>query len=66
MTRVASGDPRMWIDIGADNRDADPLGPWMCFAECLADMRSVVATGDSAALMEKLSAAASGHGDPCQ
>lgn len=56
MTRVASGDPRMWIDICADNRDAI-LGALDEFAERLADMRSVVATGDSAALMEKLSAA---------
>ena len=56
MTRVASGDPRMWIDICADNRDAI-LGALDEFAERLADMRSVVATGDSAALMERLSAA---------
>lgn len=53
MTRIASGDPRMWIDVCAENRDAI-LGVLDEFAGRLAQMRSVVADGDSAALVEQL------------
>lgn len=56
MTRIASSDPRMWIDICADNRGAilEVLDELSTRVE---DMRTIVATGDSAALVERLGAA---------
>ncbi len=56
MTRVAAGDPGIWLDICADNRDAilevlDDL-----LAE-LAGVRAVVAAGDADALGGRLRAA---------
>jgi prephenate dehydrogenase len=56
MTRVAAGDPTMWLDICEDNRDAildvlDELG------SSLQDMRSIVERGDAAALQARLTAA---------
>lgn len=56
MTRIASGDPRMWLDVCAENRDAI-LGVLDEFAGRLADMRAVVEAGDSEGLRERLSAA---------
>lgn len=56
MTRVAAGDPGIWLDICADNRDAilDVLDDLL--AE-LAGVRDVVAAGDAAALSARLQAA---------
>ncbi|MGB6058892.1 MAG: prephenate dehydrogenase/arogenate dehydrogenase family protein [Microthrixaceae bacterium] len=56
MTRIASGDPTMWIDICADNRDAileviDEL------TSKLSEMRDIVARGAGDALLERLSSA---------
>lgn len=53
MTRIASGDPRMWIDICADNRDAI-LGVLDELSERVSEMRDIVADGNSAALVERL------------
>jgi prephenate dehydrogenase len=56
MTRVASGHPAIWPDICAENRDAivDELGR---FIEELSQVRSIVASGDRAALVERLETA---------
>ena len=56
MTRIASGDPTMWIDVCADNRDAilevlDEL------SAKLTEMREIVASGAGEALHDRLSAA---------
>lgn len=56
MTRIASGHPRIWLDICAQNRAAilealDDLGA------SLATLRSVVERGDRAELLDVLSAA---------
>lgn len=53
MTRIASGDPRMWIDVCADNREAI-LGVLDELALRIGDMREIVASGDSAALVDRL------------
>ena len=58
MTRIASGDPRMWLDICVDNRDAI-LGVLDEFADRLTDMRSLVEDGDSASLRDRLTLAQS-------
>lgn len=56
MTRIASGDPTMWIDVCQDNRAAilevlDELSLKM------AEMRDIVANGASEALRDRLAAA---------
>jgi prephenate dehydrogenase len=53
MTRVASGQPAIWPDICAENRDAivDVLGS---FIDELSAVRDVVAAGDRSALMQRL------------
>ncbi len=56
MTRIASGDPTMWIDVCQDNRDAilevlDEL------SGRLADMRQIVASGAGDELRARLTAA---------
>lgn len=56
MTRIASSDPRMWVDVCADNRDAI-LGVLDELSARVGDMREIVASGDSASLVERLSAA---------
>lgn len=56
MTRIASGDPKMWIDVCADNREAI-LGVLDELSDRVADMRDIVASQDSMALVERLSAA---------
>ncbi len=58
MTRIAAGDPGMWLDICEDNRDAileviDSLGA------SLAEMAEIVRRGDRAALLERLRTAQS-------
>lgn len=56
MTRIAAGDPGMWLDVCAENRDAivevlDEL------ALALGELRSVVADGDPAGLEQQLRSA---------
>lgn len=56
MTRIAAGDPGMWLDVCAENRDAivevlDEL------ALALGELRSVVAAGDPAGLEQQLRSA---------
>lgn len=53
MTRVAAGDPDMWIDICAENRDAilDVMDGLM---DALGSLRTVVAEGDSNGLHRRL------------
>jgi len=58
MTRIAAGDPGMWLDICEDNRDAileviDSLGA------SLAEMAEIVRRGDREALLERLRTAQS-------
>lgn len=56
MTRIASGDPTMWIDVCADNRDAilDVLDE---LSSKLSEMRDIVANGSGDALLSRLSEA---------
>ncbi len=56
MTRVAAGDPGIWIDICRDNRDAilDVLDG---FVESLGSMRDIVAEGRTEELRERLAGA---------
>lgn len=49
MTRVAAGDPAMWIDICAENRSAI-LDVLDSLVESLVDVRRIVADGDAAVL----------------
>lgn len=56
MTRIAAGDPGMWLDICEDNRDAI-LEVLDAFAGSLAEMRDIVRRGDRAALRERLRSA---------
>jgi len=56
MTRIAAGDPGIWLDICTDNRTAI-LEVLDHLLESLSDMRTVVATGDTAALLDRLVAA---------
>ncbi len=53
MTRIAAGDPGMWLDICVDNRDAI-LGVLDDLLDSLTSMRRIVADGDSAALEQRL------------
>lgn len=53
MTRIAAGDPGIWLDICADNRDAI-LEVFDGLLGSLAEMREIVAAGDSAQLGERL------------
>ena len=52
-TRVASGSPEMWRDIGLANRQ-EILAAVDAFSAALAEMRSLLAAGDAAALEEAL------------
>lgn len=56
MTRIAAGDPGIWIDICRDNRDAilDVLDGLL---DSLGSMRQVVASGDDEELRARLAAA---------
>jgi prephenate dehydrogenase len=56
MTRIAAGDPGIWIDICRDNRDAI-LGVFDSLIGSLGEMREVVAGGDAELLRGRLSAA---------
>lgn len=56
MTRIAAGDPGIWIDICRDNRDAI-LEVFDGLMDSLDSMRTVVADGDSEALRRRLAAA---------
>jgi prephenate dehydrogenase len=58
MTRIAAGDPAMWIDICDDNRDAI-LGVLDSLLRSLGDMRDIVDRGDADALRERLTLAQS-------
>lgn len=58
MTRVAAGDPTMWIDICEDNRSAI-LEVLDGLLGSLGEMRGIVARGDGAALLERLRTAQS-------
>ena len=56
MTRIAAGDPRIWIDICNDNSEA------ICevldgLVESLSELRSIVEQGDSGELLERLEVA---------
>ncbi len=53
MTRIAAGDPGIWLDICTDNRDAI-LGVLDDLVGSLTTMRAIVAEGDSAALEQRL------------
>jgi prephenate dehydrogenase len=53
MTRIAAGDPGMWLDICHDNRDAI-LGVLDDLLASLKSMREIVAEGDSEALEQRL------------
>jgi prephenate dehydrogenase len=53
MTRIAAGDPSMWLDICADNRDAI-LDVLDAFIGSLASMREVVGRGDRPELLARL------------
>ncbi|CAB4699396.1 MAG: prephenate dehydrogenase/arogenate dehydrogenase family protein [Actinobacteria bacterium] len=53
MTRIAAGDPGMWLDICTDNREAI-LGVLDDLLDSLGVMRGIVATGDSEALEQRL------------
>lgn len=56
MTRIAAGDPRIWLDICQDNRGAilDVLDDLI---DSLGEMRAVIDAGDSAQLDRRLRAA---------
>jgi prephenate dehydrogenase len=56
MTRIAAGDPGMWLDVCAENRDAivEVLDELL---DALGDLRSVVVQGDPAGLESRLRAA---------
>ena len=56
MTRIAAGDPSMWLDVCAENRDAilDVIDELL---GALGDMRDVVDSGDAAALERRLRSA---------
>jgi prephenate dehydrogenase len=56
MTRIAAGDPGIWLDICRDNRDAI-LEVLDGLVDSLGAMRDVVARGDTEALHERLAAA---------
>lgn len=56
MTRIAAGDPRMWIDVCADNREAI-LGVLDELSNRVGEMREIVASGDSTRLVDRLGAA---------
>jgi len=56
MTRIAAGDPTMWLDICDDNRDAI-LGVLDQLSGSLAEMRDIVERGDREALQARLRAA---------
>jgi prephenate dehydrogenase len=56
MTRIAAGDPGIWIDICRDNREAI-LAVIDSLMGSLDDMRDVVASGDTEALRRRLAAA---------
>lgn len=53
MTRIAAGDPGMWLDICTDNREAI-LGVLDELMMSLEEMRGIVDRGDVAALQERL------------
>ncbi len=53
MTRVAAGDPDMWIDICRVNRDAI-VSVFDDLMESLGEMREIVATSDAEALRSRL------------
>ncbi|MFZ4432042.1 MAG: prephenate dehydrogenase/arogenate dehydrogenase family protein [Microthrixaceae bacterium] len=53
MTRIAAGDPGIWLDICDDNRDAI-LAVLDDLLESLRDVRSLVASGDRTGLLERL------------
>jgi prephenate dehydrogenase len=53
MTRIAAGHPGIWPDICAENRDAI-LGTLDRLVDGLAEIRSIVATGDQARLLTLL------------
>jgi prephenate dehydrogenase len=56
MTRIAAGDPGMWLDVCAENRDAivEVLDELL---DALGDLRSVVVQGDPVGLESRLRAA---------
>jgi prephenate dehydrogenase len=56
MTRVAAGDPRIWLDICRTNSEAI-VDVFDSLLESLTEMRDVVATGDAEALRSRLDAA---------
>jgi prephenate dehydrogenase len=56
MTRIAAGDPGIWIDICRDNRDAI-LEVFDTLLDSMATMRDVVAGGDAEGLRSRLGAA---------
>jgi prephenate dehydrogenase len=56
MTRIAAGDPGIWIDICRDNREAI-LSVTDALIGSLGAMRDVVASGDADALRRRLTAA---------
>lgn len=58
MTRIAAGDPGIWLDICRDNREAI-LEVFDSLLESLDSMRSVVAEGDTEGLRSRLAAAQS-------
>jgi prephenate dehydrogenase len=58
MTRVASGNPTIWLDICRENHTAI-VGAIDSMIEGLTEMRAIVGTADSAALLERLNTARS-------
>lgn len=58
MTRIAAGDPTMWLDICAENRDAI-VEVMDALIESLSSMRSIVQDGDADGLAERLGQAQS-------
>ena len=58
MTRVAAGDPTMWLDICSENRDAI-VEVMDALIESLASMRDIVEHGDAAGLAQRLGQAQS-------
>ncbi len=53
MTRIAAGDPGIWLDICDDNRDAI-LGVLDDLLESLQGVRGLVASGDRTGLLDRL------------
>lgn len=56
MTRVASGNPTIWLDICRENQDAI-VGAIDSMIEGLTEMRTIVGRADSAALLDRLTTA---------